>query len=156
MQTANKTHFNQGRRWGSASEVVPHSIHILQTRICPHTRIHVSISYEHIMHTEIGREGGRKEERKILFIAVIKQTDQEQLMEEFILAYNFWGIRIYPGRIRKLRITFPSHTGSNMEWGQGYKLSKPAPTDVLPPARLHLFKNLQAPQTPPTGDQVLK
>lgn len=58
-QKANKTFLNQGRRWGSMPEAVPHSIHVRQIHIRPHT-----CTYEHIIHTGIKRKEGRKEKRR--------------------------------------------------------------------------------------------
>jgi hypothetical protein len=44
-----------------------------------------------------------------------------------------------------------------LDIGQSQKPSKPIPSDIAPPARLHLLKTLLPPQTaPPSGNKVFK
>lgn len=100
---------------------------------------------------------------QILSVAVIKHHERKQLKEELILAYRFRVLEsIMVGiacqqvaETESWRITpLPAQGNQKTEVGRGYKHYKPTSCDILTPARLHIPKIPQLPQTGPTGEQV--
>lgn len=84
---------------------------------------------------------------------MIKHSDKNNLREKAYLTLQIQRDGVHPGRedVGKTRegiavepgswlITLPLHSENKQEVGPGYKASKPALCDTLPPTRLYLLK----------------